>query len=67
MPRYLKQDGTKVPNERFEKTWIEIPVRAKKGTTALDSEHYLVPPRVSQYIVLLESKINGKLPKLPRK
>lgn len=67
MPRYLKQDGVKVKNIRFEKAWIEIPVKRGKCQTQLDSETYLVQPRVADYIELLESFILDGLPKLSPK
>ena len=67
MPRYLKQDGKKVPNLRTEKAWIVIPVKSNKDTIPIDMETYLVQPRVADYIEKLESKIKGELPKLPIK
>ena len=67
MPRYLKQDGKKVPNVRTEKAWIVIPVKASKGTTSINIETYLVQPRVADYIEKLERKIKGELPRLPIK
>jgi len=63
MPRYLKQDGKKVANVRTEKAWIVIPVKASKETTPINTETYLVQPRVADYIEKLERKIKGKLPK----
>jgi hypothetical protein len=65
MPRYFKQNGDKVPNIRLEKAWIIIPIKSNKNTTPKNTETYLVQPRVADYIVLLESKIKGALPKLP--
>jgi len=53
MPRYLKQDGKKVPNVRTEKAWIVIPVKANKDTTPINTETYLVQPRVAKYIEML--------------
>lgn len=67
MPRYLKQNGKKVPNVRTSKAWIIIPVKTSKDTTPINSETYLVPPRVADYIVKLENQIKGELPKLPIK
>ena len=65
MPRYIKQDGKIVPNVKTVSSWIVLPVKAT--TTALDSETYLVPRRVADYIVKLEKRVKGKLPKLPAK
>jgi hypothetical protein len=64
MPRYYRQNGEKFPNVRFQKAWIEIPVRSD---FPIMTEHYLVQTRVADYIVLLESKIKGALPKLSKK
>ena len=65
MPRYLKQNGERVPNVRMEKAYVSIPVRSSKGTTPINTETYLVPPRVADYIEKLEQKIKGQLPRLP--
>ena len=64
MPRYLKQNNKVVPNIKLEKAWIVIPVKSNKNTTLVNTETYLVQPRVADYIVKLESKIKGELPKL---
>ena len=56
MPRYLKQDGKKVPNIRTQKAWIVIPAKAK--TTPINTESYLVQTRVADYIEKLERKID---------
>lgn len=61
MPRYLKQNGKKVPNVTICKAWIVVPLR--NG----EEETYLVPTRLAEYIVRLENKIVGDLPKLPKK
>jgi len=67
MPRYLKQNGNKVRNVRNESAWIVIPVKSNKNTAPINEETYLVPPRVADYIVLLEKKLKGDIPKLPIK
>ena len=64
MPRYIKQNNKVVPNVKLEKAWIVIPVKSNKNTTPVNTETYLVQPRVADYIVKLESKIKGELPKL---
>ena len=56
-----------MPNIRLEKAWIVIPVKTNKNTTPINDESYLVQPRVADYIILLESKLNGILPRLPIK
>ena len=61
MPRYLKQDGKKVPNVRTEKAWIIIPVKTSKNTTPINTEIYLVQTRVADYIEKLERKIRNKV------
>ena len=65
MPRHIKQDGKIVPDVITVSSWIVLPVKAT--TTALDLETYLVPRRVADYIVKLEKRVKGKLPKLPAK
>ena len=65
MPRYLNEDGSRVSNLRTEKAWIQINIKDKDIPRAIES--YLVQPRVADYIELLESKINGSLPKLNKK
>lgn len=67
MPRYLKQNGKKVPNLRIEKAWFIIPVKSDKGSKSHNIETYLLPTRVADYIELLENKFTGELPKLPIK
>lgn len=64
MPRYFKQNGKRVPNVRHEYAWIVVPVKTSAETTPINTETYLVQPRVADYIELLESKIKGELPKL---
>jgi hypothetical protein len=64
MPRYIKEGGKRVPNVRTEKAWITIPVKASKDSTPINTETYLVQPRVADYIEKLEGKIKGDLPKL---
>ena len=64
MPRYLKKDGKKVPDVKTTKSWINIPVKSNKPSIATDFETYLIPKRVADYIIKLESKIKGDLPKL---
>jgi hypothetical protein len=54
MPRYLKQDGKKVPNVRTENAWIVIPIKSSRET-----ETFLVQPRIADYIVKLEKQINN--------
>jgi len=67
MPRYLKSNGKRVPNFKKELAWFIVPVKSHKGNTMLNTETYLLPTRVADYIELLESKIIGDLPKLPIK
>jgi len=67
MPRYLKQNGDKVPNTRIEHAWYVVPVRSNKDTTPINNESYLIQPRVADYIDLLEKKLlklGAELPKL---
>lgn len=64
MPRYLKQDGKKVPNVKTEKAWYDIPINTKD---VVNVETYLIPTRVADYIEKLERKIGKKLPRLPKK
>lgn len=64
MPRYLKQNGEKVPNVVIENTWVVIPIESNMDTTPIHTETYLIPTRVVDYIELLESNIKGELPKL---
>ena len=66
MPRYTTASGEKVPNLKIQKAWIEIPVKTD-GPTAIDTETYLVQTRVADYIVMLEKKLKGKLPELPKR
>ncbi len=68
MPRYLKGDGTKVPNVQMQKAWIVIPITPQKGGVPKDEETYLIPTRVADYIEKLENKIGlDKLPTIPNK
>ena len=55
MPRYLKQDGEKVPNVITENSWIVIPIKSSRET-----ETFLVQPRVADYIVKLEKQLKTK-------
>jgi len=52
MPRYLKQDGKRVPNVRCDKAWYTIPTGKGKET-----ESYLIQPKVADYIEKLEKQI----------
>ena len=65
MPKYKKQNGELAPTVVLEKTWVEIPVESQKKSTMKNTETYLVPPSVADYIELLESKISGDIPELP--
>ncbi len=65
MPAYKKQDGTIVPNVMQELAWIEIGIESE--SIPANTESFLVNPRIADYIVLLESKIEGDLPKLSTK
>lgn len=67
MPRYLDINKKPAKKVRFTKVWYVIPVKPEEGGTALNSESYLIPPRVADYIEKLEKKIKGDLPKLPIK
>ena len=67
MPKYLNKDGSEVPNIKSEYAWIVVPVETNKDTSPINNETYLIQPRVADYIILLESKIKGELPKLPIK
>lgn len=67
MPRKFKQNGDKIPNVRTEKAWVDIPIKTNKDTTPLNTESYLVQPRIADYIEKLEKQIIGELPKLPIK
>lgn len=70
MPRYLKQNGDKVPNTQRQYAWYVIPVKSNKDTTPINNESYLIQPRVADYIDLLENKLlkmRVELPKLPIK
>lgn len=70
MPRYLKQNGEKVPNTRLEHAWYVVPVKSNKDTTPINNESYLIQTRVADYIDLLEKQIlkfGKELPKLPIK
>ena len=49
------------------KVWFDIPVESIKESIPLDFEVYLIPPRVAEYIMLLESFHIDVLPKLPPK
>lgn len=67
MPRYLKQNGKRVPNVVTHKTWMEVPVKTAKNDGSVDMEVYLLPPRVVDYIEKLEKIVGKDLPKLSRK
>ena len=67
MPRYLKQNGKRVPNFKKELAWFIVPVKSDKGSRAFNTETYLLPTRVADYIELLENKFTGESPKLPLK
>lgn len=66
MPRYILEKK-KVPNLIMQKSWYCIPVKSPKGDPTIHEERYLIPPRVADYIELLEKRVDGLLPKLPRK
>ena len=59
MPIRKDVDAVVIP-----KVWFDIPVESTKDSIPLDFESYLLPPRVSEYIRLLESLHIGELPKL---
>lgn len=61
MPRYIKKNGKRVSNVKIEYAWVEVPIKTET------TETYLVQTRIADYIVLLESKIKGELPKLSPK
>jgi hypothetical protein len=63
MPRY-NINGKVQPNVSSEKAWVVIPVESNENTTPINQETYLIQPRVLDYILLLEEKIQGDLPKL---
>lgn len=65
MPRYLKQDGKRVSDVTYVKSWIVIHTDSNKETIPINTETYLVPSRVADYIELLENSINGDTPYLP--
>lgn len=67
MPRYLKQNGERVPNVVTHKSWVEIPVKTAKNDGSVDTEPYLLPTRVVDYIEKLEKIVGKDLPKLSRK
>ena len=64
MPRYLKSNGKRVPNFKKEMAWFIVPVKSEKDSKMHNTDTYLLPTRVADYIELLESKIIGDLPKL---
>lgn len=67
MPRYLKQNGKKIPNLIMQKAWFEVPVKTDKEDNSIDFETYLLPPRVADYIEKLEKIVGNDLPKLNTK
>lgn len=68
MPKLTKANGEEEKSVTFEKVWFEVPVESgsdKKKDAPKNTETYLLPLRVAEYIVLLE---NGRehfdLPKI---
>lgn len=61
-----KIKGDLLPIEVFQKCWIDVPIERTKEGVAAPIETYLVPPRVADYIELLESKLEI-LPQLSNK
>jgi hypothetical protein len=65
MPRYKFQNGNRAPNKIKQSAWIEIPIKSN-NELLLDSESYLIQPRVADYIVLLEKKLLKYVKELPK-
>lgn len=57
MPRYFKTNGERQPNLTFEKSWFIIPVVNEEDENSRETETYLLPTRVADYIELLEVKV----------
>jgi len=68
MPRYLKQNGKKVPDVKIKHSWIVVPVRSRSSAidAPLNTETYLIPSRVADYIERLENAI-GETIMLPKR
>ncbi len=59
MPKLTKQNGDLIDTVIIEKDWIVI-------HTTSNIEKCLVHPIVADYIELLESRIEGEIPKLKK-
>ena len=65
MPKLTKANGEDEKTVILEKVWFEVPVESDDKSAPKNTETYLLPPRVVEYLILLE---NGRdhfdLPKI---
>ena len=67
MPKLRKENGELFPEVEFKKTWVQVGVEVDDNVIAVDFDTFLVHPRLADYIEMLEAKIEGDLPKLPKR
>lgn len=59
MPKSIKVNGSLVPNEIIEYTWLTLPIDIKHPISGANSTECLVNPLVADYIEALETEIKN--------